>query len=477
MRSVVLFISVLFIALSSFAQEGFKIDFKIKGFKDTTAYLGYYYGESTYITDTASVDHTGAFSFFSKKPLPQGVYLLIVNKTKIFDLVVSYDQFFSLETDTEDYIKNIKVTGDVDNKLFFENLNYNMERSKEAEPFVKVLQDSLLKEENKKEARESLNKVTKKVLAYQDEIIGKYPTSLTARLLKSTKSVEIPDPPKLPNGKIDSTFQYRYYKTHYWDNFDLADDALIRMPRPFYLEKLKDYLTKLIVPQPDSLIKEIDKLASSVRKNKETYKYLIWMCVVHYQNPEIMGLDAVYIHLYDKYFASKEMDFWINEKTKKNLKDHADQLRISLIGQPAPNLIMQDQNLVPRSMHDIKKKYTILFIFDPDCGHCREETPKLVNFYNTNKTKFDLEVYAVSADSSLQKMKDYIKEMKMPWITVNGPRSYVGSYQKLYDAQQTPTVYIIDNKKKIIAKKPPIEKLEEFLTHYEMSLKRKGITP
>jgi peroxiredoxin len=139
----------------------------------------------------------------------------------------------------------------------------------------------------------------------------------------------------------------------------------------------------------------------------------------------------------------------------------------------APNLAMQDQNKQRRDLHAIKNKYTILFIFDPDCGHCREETPKLVNFYNAHKKKFDLEVYAVSADTSMQKMKDYIKEMKMPWITVNGPRSYVGSYQKLYDAAQTPSLYIIDNKKKIIAKKPPIEKLEDFLTHYEKQQKGK----
>jgi peroxiredoxin len=471
MRTLVLFFALF--SISATAQEGYKIDFKVKGLKDTTAYLGYYYGESTYITDTATVNSQGEFSFFSKKPLGQGVYLLVVNKTKLVDIVVSQDQFFSLETNTEDFVKHMKVTGDQDNKLFFDNMMHNMERGKEADPYVKIIQDSLLAEENKKEAREKFNAVGKKVMAYQEDIIKKYPTSLTARILKANKSIEIPEPPILANGKKDSTFQYRYYKAHYWDNFDVADDALIRMPKPFYMEKLKDYITKMVVPQPDSIMKEINKLATVARKNQETYKYLIWMYVVHFQNPEIMGLDAVYVQLFDKYFASKEMDFWINDKTKKNLKDHADQLRLSLIGMNAPNLAMQDQNKIRRDLHAIKNKYTILFIFDPDCGHCREETPKLVNFYNAHKKKFDLEVFAVSADTSMQKMKDYIKEMKMPWITVNGPRSYTGSYQKLYDASQTPSLYIIDSKKKIIAKKPPIEKLEDFLTHYDRSLVKK----
>lgn len=461
--------------------QAYKIDFKINGWKDTTAYLAYYYGESTYIADTARTKN-GILSFTGKKALGQGVYILVVNSkvngklnsTKLFDMVIGEDQTFALETNAEDFVKNMKVTGDVDNKLFFDNMMFNADLGKDAEPFIKVLRDSTLSEDEKKSAREGYQAIGKKVTAYQDGLIKNNPKSVTARLLKATKEVEIPEAPKLPNGKADSTWQYKYYKQHFWDNFDIADDALIRMPRPFYQEKLKSYLTKMVVPQADSLLKEIHRLASIARKNQETYKYLVWMCVVQYQNVEIMGLDAVYIGLFDKYFATKEMDFWINEKTKKNLKDHADQLRISLIGMNAPNLIMQDQNLQPRNMHELKSKYTILFIFDPDCGHCREETPKLVSFYHAHKKKFDFEVYAVSADSSLKKMKDFIKEFNTPWVTVNGPRSYVGSYHKLYDAPTTPTVYIIDNKKKIIAKKPPIESLEGFLTHFENQQKKQA---
>ena len=148
-------------------------------------------------------------------------------------------------------------------------------------------------------------------------------------------------------------------------------------------------------------------------------------------------------------------------------QEFADRTRKSLIGKTGPNLIMQDQNLKPRQLYDIKNRYTILYIFDPDCGHCKEETPKLVSFYNKNKSRFDLEVYAVSADSSLSKMKDYIRDMKMPWITVNGPRTYVGPYQDHYDAITTPALFILDNKKKIIAKKIPAEKLENFFLQYE----------
>jgi hypothetical protein len=50
----------------------------------------------------------------------------------------------------------------------------------------------------------------------------------------------------------------------------------------------------------------------------------------------------------------------------------------------------------------------------------------------------------------------------------------VGSYDNLYDAKMLPSLYIMDENKKIIAKKPPIEKLDEFLTHYELALNQKN---
>src|SRR5882757_453082 len=153
-------------SVSAFSQGGYKIDFKIKGWKDTTAYLGHFYGESTYIKDTARVSKSGEFFFDNKNTLPQGVYFLVVNKSKIFDFVIGSDQFFTLETEAPDYVPNLKVTGDEDNKLFFENIAFNIERNKEAEPLIKTLKDSTLKEDQKKDARAAFAKINDKVLAY-----------------------------------------------------------------------------------------------------------------------------------------------------------------------------------------------------------------------------------------------------------------------------------------------------------------------
>ncbi len=474
---------ILFFTLIStglFSQAGYKIDFTVKGWKDTTIYLGHYYGEQTYLKDTARINGKGEFFFDNKNTLPQGVYFLVLNKNKIFDFVVGSSQHFKMETDVADFIKNMKVTGDDDNRLFFENMAFNVERNKEAEPFIKIIKDTTLKEDQKKEARAGFSKINEKVMTYQKEVIAKNPNTMTARLLKSTQEIVVPDPPKKANGSIDSTFQLKYYRLHFFDNFDLSDDALIRLPRPIYQEKLKEYLDKLFLPQPDTITKVINQLAAKVKNNQETYKYLVWNCMFMYQQPEIMGMDEVFVNLYDKYFKSGEMDFWVNAKIKENLKEHADKIRACMIGRTGANLIMQDQNLQPKSMYDIKAKYTILFIYNPDCGHCREETPKLVEFYNKNKAKYNFEVFAISTDTSMKKMRDFIKEFKTPWINVDGPRSYIKEhFSKLYHSDTTPTIFILDDKKTIIAKKLPVKQLDDFLTKHEKfsKLKKANVPP
>jgi thiol-disulfide isomerase/thioredoxin len=465
-RWIVLF----FITLSSaaVAQTGYKIEFQVKGWKDTTAYLGSYYGEQTRLNDTARVNNAGYFYFDNTKTLPQGVYFIVLNKSKIFDFVVGANQRFKIETSSNDFAM-ATVKGDPDNTLFFDNLQNNILRGKEADPYIAILRDSTLKEEQKKEAREKFSKISDQVKAYQQQLMDKHPATMTARLLKTTLAIEIPAAPKKADGTIDSTFQLRYYREHFFDNFDLADDALIRLPRPAYQEKVKEYLEKLYAPVPDTIMKAIDGLVEKAKKNPETYKYLVWSCMFMYQNPEVMGLDEVFVRLYDKYFATGAMDYWIAASMKKSVKEYADKLRTSLVGKTGANLIMQDLSLQPKSMYDLKNKYTILWIYDPECGHCKEETPKLVEFYNKNRTKFDVQVFSVASDTSLQKMRTFIKTMKMEsFVNVNGPRSYMPQhYSKLYYSESTPSIYILDRDHKIIAKKLPIKQLEDFFTRHE----------
>jgi len=377
----------------------------------------------------------------------------------------------------DDYIKHMVVKGDDDNRLFFENIVFTSERYKEAEPLTKILKDSATTEEEKKKARESYDAIHKKVMEYHNSIIEKYPTTVTARLLRMNRPIDVPEAPQKADGTIDEQFQYRYYRKHYFDNYNLGDELTLRQAKVAYWDKVSDYLDRLFIQQADTLTKAADQLIGVAAASKNTYRFLVWKLIGHYQSSNIMGLDEVYVNLVDKYIATGEMDYWLDEKTVKNLIDDVDKVRRAMIGRTAPNMVMQNENFQRRGLYDLKTKYSIVYFFKPSCGHCREETPKLVKFYNQQKKRFDLEVFAVSTDTTMSELRDFIKEMKTDWITVCGPRSYSDKhFSNMYYAERTPTVYILDEKKKIIARKLDVEQIEDFLANYEKMTTRHSVT-
>jgi peroxiredoxin len=470
-------LSIVLLLISSigFSQNAYKLDFKVKGMQPGPVYLGFHQQDKQFARDTAVVDASGSFSFAGTKPLGQGIYFLLRDSNLLFDFIIGKDQEFSIETSSDDYVKNMIIKGDEDNAMYLENRRLLITATQTIEPQIKILRDSTADPALKKEANKVYEETGKNVMAQQEKIIQMNPTSVTARLLKMHKQVTIPEPPKKADGSIDSTFQLKYYTQHYFDNFGLGDEVMLRVPKVIYWEKVQSYLDKLFIQQPDTLFKRVDKLIAVAKRNQDTYKYLVWNAVVYYQNHSIMGLDQVYVKLVDKYITSGEMDYWLDKKTVSNMKDYADKLRRAPIGTTAPNLIMQNAQLQPKSMYDIKSKYTVLFFFKPSCGHCREETPKLVTLYNQKKKTLNFEVFAVSTDTTMKEMKDFIRDFNTPWITVNGPRSFIKEhFSKLYYADLTPTVYVLDEKKKIIARRIDVEQIDDFIENYEkMELRKK----
>ena len=57
--------ALLFLAIItsniSIAQETFRFEGQVKGIKDTTCMLAYYYGDKQYAKDTADIDNDGRF--------------------------------------------------------------------------------------------------------------------------------------------------------------------------------------------------------------------------------------------------------------------------------------------------------------------------------------------------------------------------------------------------------------------------------
>jgi thiol-disulfide isomerase/thioredoxin len=222
----------------------------------------------------------------------------------------------------------------------------------------------------------------------------------------------------------------------------------------------------MISQHPDTIGKEVIAICERAKGNKELFKLLTSNFTYKYETSNIVGQDAIFVQLAERYYLTKEA-FWVHDSVVAKIEKRVKKIKPLLINQVGPNLSMQDTTASTlKNLHDIKARYTIAFFMDPDCGHCKKEMAKLKELYDKHSRDWSIEVYSVFADTSLDKMKKYIKENGLRWICVNGPRNYNTPYHDLYDINSTPVIYILDEKKRIISKKLPAESVEDFIKHH-----------
>lgn len=464
---VLLFLKIILIATVCTSQtttnkNGYKIRVQIKGIADTVCYLANYYGDKTYLTDTATVDSKGKFIFEGDSILPGGIYIVAgQSNNKYFELVIDRVQKFDAETDISDVSGKINFENSPDNTLFFDFIDYNVKVRKEIENLRK-------REEVNTGIPDSLDKITRQIRAlnlelenHQKNIITQNPESFVAVILKAMMDPEIADIPVLENGREDSVYAFRQFKQHFWDNFDLSDDRLLRTP--LFHKRMERYFRDMVYQQPDSINREADLFISKTRANKEVFKYVVWYLTYKYETSKIMGFDEIFVHMIDSYYATGEA-FWTDSVTLKTLIKQADALRPILIGNKAPELILLDTTGSFLSLNHVPAKYTVVFFYESDCGHCKKEIKGLKDWYGSNDT--GAEVFAVCTDTSLVKWKKFISENDLDWVNVNGTRSITRDYHDLYNISMTPALFVLDENKYIIAKRLKAEQLKTFLENY-----------
>lgn len=463
-RLLAIVLSFNAMTLLASAQSGYKIIFELEGLKDSILLLANYSGDKQFVADTAYPTKSNKYIFSGEKELLPGMYFIAgQNKSKLFDFLVSDSRFFTISGNKNKLPQSLEVKDSKENQMFFDYISFLNEKQKERNQYLEIQKKGKPGSDSSLLAANQISLLNEEVQRYINGIINSNPGSLISAFLKAMQEPEIPSSPILPNGRPDSTFPYRYFKNHFWDNIDLSDDRLVRTP--FLHGKVEQYLTKLTHPAPDSLIMSIDELFRRSGNNAETFKYLMWYFTIKYESSEIMGYDAIFVHLVDKYYHNEKMN-WMNPTVKENLIKKANKLKNVLIGQKAPEMILLDTLQQPVSLHKTNAEYTIIYFWDPDCSHCKKETPLLRDLYSKRKDEIGLQVFAVCMDTSWVEMKKYIRLNNTSWINVNGFYSLTPDFRELYDVNTSPVMFLLDKKKNIIAKRILTTQMEAFINQH-----------
>jgi hypothetical protein len=467
---------LLFCSVGALAQKsatpktisGYEIKVTLKPFKNQYIYLGHYYGKQLPIIDSVRLNENSEAVFKGGSTLGGGIYLIgFPDRSNRFEFLVGKEQKFAITADTTD-LNKISFTGSAENTAFKAYQDFMVRNGRAIEDLNKRKATASGSEAARIGAQ--VDSISKKVVAYRTDVMTKDPNGLLATLLKAMKEPEVPNNPEAV--KRDSLYAYKYFKSHYWDGVNFWDDRLARTP--FFEGRIDKYYEQLVYPSADSVIKELDWMLGYATASDEMQKFLLLKFVNRYLNQKYMWEDAVFVHLFEKYFSQKNYP-WLTSQGKKMITDRAYSLMANIMGSPAAEIELPDSTGKKVNLYGVESPYTLVAIYDPTCSHCKETLPRIDTLYHTKWKSMGVKIFAMAKQTENVKEQDwldfihqhglkdwvhvfYSKEAEKARVSANIP-----SYSQLYDVQSFPTLYLLDKDKRIIAKKVTEKQVDEIL--------------
>ena len=473
MRKLIFCIILISSAFCSTGQlkNGYEIKVNIRELQDSTVFLAYHLGDKQYIKDTINLDKEGIGVFAGEENLPQGIYMIVLPGKQYFEILVAADQYFSVSCTFPDYFNTLKFAGSDENSAFITYQKRWIEMQRKATGINKRLENNKQNPDSLKLLSDMRKSQEESMKSYLRGVIRENDGNLLSVLVKAMLPVEIP-PVVLPQGSKnpDSTkwvMNYLSNKNHFFDNIDLTDERLLRTP--ILQARLNTFFNNVLIQSADTINKEIDKIIDKVKDNSKIFQFVSVYLFNHFRESEIMGHDAVVVKLADDIYLSGKAD-WVSADFKDDLRKQVERIRPNLIGKKAQDLVMNSYKGVFVSLYDIEKEFTILYFWEPDCGHCAEATPKLKTYYDKARNQ-GVEVFTVCTTGEREKWEKYIEEHKLDWINGWDPerRTNFGYY---YNVETTPMIYILDRDKTIIAKKLSVDDIPSFIDTYRKYFKK-----
>ncbi len=453
-----------------FAQK-YEISISLKS-KSDTAVLGHFFAknESMYVNNTVILKN--GKGVFKGNKLPEGLYF-IFNDRKRIDFVIGDSQQFGITADTADLINSTRFTSSPENDAFYKFNRYSAEFNVKMQQLSEQIKNATADAE-KYALREKMQATEKERLEYTQRLAEENKSLFVGKFLKAIipPNSNLPEPPKDAEGKVtDPSYVYRWYRAHYFDNFDLSDPGLLRTP--LYENRVTEYLTKVIPLFPDTVCAEVDKILTKARADNETFRYLLITIFNRYGKSDIIGDENIWVHIADKWYIP--FAAWSDEKFIETLKKEVTKKTPNLIGKPAPPIEMlmvlppdhikaaaldtaikfdvQAGVMVEDFRKTFKSKYTALLFWDYNCSHCKKTIRELHRVYEEYKDKGlqVITVQSVNTKEAKGKWIDFVNENNLfGWVDAWAPFS--AKWRELYNVSLFPTIFLLDENKTIISK-------------------------
>ena len=450
-----------------------QIEFQSAEYANKMYYLASHYGKYQTLLDSVKGTNDGKLVFKKDQKYVEGIYMLATPDKKIeLEFMMDANQKFSIQV-TNPTDKTVAIS----NSILNQDFNVFNSFFKTKMEGMKALEKNLADKKTKQDSAiviQDLKKIQSEINLYKNNYIQANPENTLALLFRLSQPIDNFSNKPAEEKLATKTDSIAYLKKHFFNGIDFKDNRLLR--NPFLENRITTYFNSFVPVTPEAVTAEINQILNQTDlPNGDVFKYLSLHFIDLYAEPKIMGMDRVFINIYNTYFKNKEYP-WLQLKQKEFFKFKVASIKDNLVGDKGRNLFMLTQDQKRIDLYDIKAKYTIVAFWDPTCGHCATEIPKMHQLYETEWKQKGVVVFAVNNNTNeMAKWKEFIEKEKLsdwtnlypaPVVTGNYTKEDV-DFQTLYNVRQTPVIYLLDQDKKIIAKKVGPENYTKIIEQLE----------
>lgn len=433
---------------------------KIKAPNDplSEVFLANYLSGKAYIIDTIRLNKKGEGIFSRKEKLIEGMYLLSFNKKKNIDFLVEKNQHLNFQIDSVGKKECIQMKGARQTEAFNEYIQF-------LASMKKMKTESNSKENRIKNNPALLRKrpftpeeIDNRVLKYQSGLSARFKDQLLGTFIRGSMQVQIPE-----NLKKDSTSDQvinSYIKNHYWDHLPLSDQRIWSFN--YLPEKLMYYLQNVVYQHHDSITKEALLLVEKSRDGDPMAFRLMLSYMFNFAGTsKLMGIENLYIQLAQLYYLSGLAN-WVNKEFISDLKHEISKIENNSIGKTAYNLPYQTETSDINYLYNIQAPLMLVLFYDPDCGHCINFMKELIQSNEEYKSK-GVKILVYNTNIEQQKWNNFRNNFQFENIIHGWDPTRKSDYWKYFDTSVTPVIYLLNQEKKIIARKINVQTLNQLL--------------
>lgn len=390
----------------------------------------------------------------SDPPIKQGHYIVYFGDKQGLQLIIGEDREFEISIDMADPLETIQIEGSKNNELFYEALKFEQDQQNEFSTVTNELKTTPKGTPEYEAVEARRKKLQDDRDAFLESLYEQAPNSLFTSFKRAGQNPRLRDI-RLPNGQMDEPAQVEAYRSEFWDNVNFGDERLLRTP--VINNKLKRYIKELTPQNAKAINKSADELLAKTGYTGKFFEFFANWITLQYEpgKSSVMDAEGIYTNMIQNYFT-QERAVWSDSMTVYGLQQRADQMAHSLVGQKGPDITVPGLDGAGKRLFDSKKDYLIVYMYNPECDHCREQTPKLKQLYPQIKNEVD--IYAIALDTNDEEWRKFVRDFGIQdWTNVFDPTNR--SIVRTYFVDNTPELYLLNEEREIVAKNLKVEQI------------------